>query len=377
MLTIVYIVNQLRKSGPIHVLKNIVENLDRNSFRPIIVKFMHDDNARSITHEFVEINIEIYEMNLTFWDLELKTLSVARQLDNLLEKLHPNIVHTHGYHPVLVASYLKYICPKIETLHCISTDYYISSKGFLIGNWMDWRYFNALKKIDCCVAISKTVHKYYASRYPNKNTQVIYNGINPKPFVQEIDKSELRRRLNIEENVLIFVVLGTLSKVKDPITIIKAYKQALKYLKTKQKSKLLFLGQGPLQDKCLSMVDENIELKGYVFNAPDYLQAANFSICASHSEGFGLNFIESVMAGTPVLSSTIGPFNEFTDLYSQLKPFQFSPANVTELADKMCKAVDNIQSIDMKSAKVDALVRFSAYKMAESYMDLYFELTTK
>ena len=170
MTTIVYLVNQLRKSGPIHVLKNIITNLDRNAFRPVIIKFMRDDKVRSITNEFAEMGVEIHEMNLTFWDLELRTSYVARKLDVLLEKIRPDFLHTHGYHPVIVASLLKCICPKIETLHCISTDYYISSKGYLVGNWMNRRYNKGLSAMDCCVAISNSVCDFYKEIYLNLPT---------------------------------------------------------------------------------------------------------------------------------------------------------------------------------------------------------------
>ena len=196
MTTIVYLVNQLRKSGPIHVLKNIITNLDRNAFRPVIIKFMRDDKVRSITNEFAGMGVEIHEMDLSFWDLELRTSYVARKLDVLLERIRPDVLHTHGYHPVIVASLLKCICPKIETLHCISTDYYISSKGYLVGNWMNRRYNKSLSVMNCCVAISNSVCDFYKEIFPSKHIQTIYNGIDNAQYCGEYDKVKLRNSLD-------------------------------------------------------------------------------------------------------------------------------------------------------------------------------------
>ena len=67
MLKIVYLINQLRQSGPVNVLRNIIQNLDRNHYKPIIIKFMQDDINRSITDKFLELDVDIYEMNLSFW----------------------------------------------------------------------------------------------------------------------------------------------------------------------------------------------------------------------------------------------------------------------------------------------------------------------
>ena len=43
MRTILYIVNQLRKAGPVVVLHDIIRYLNRSEFRPVIVKLMEDD----------------------------------------------------------------------------------------------------------------------------------------------------------------------------------------------------------------------------------------------------------------------------------------------------------------------------------------------
>ena len=144
--------------------RNIIQNLDRNHYKPIIIKFMQDDINRSITDKFLELDVDIYEMNLSFWSLELRTYTVAKKLDLLLLEIAPDVIHTHGYHPVLVASLLKYRVPKVETLHCISKEDYPLSKGFFVGNWMNLRYLKSLQSIDYCAAISKTVCEFYNNK---------------------------------------------------------------------------------------------------------------------------------------------------------------------------------------------------------------------
>ena len=76
-MTIIYIVNQLRKSGPVEVLYNLVKNLRRFSFTPVIIRMMEDDTDRSITSAFKELGIEVFEFSYSFIDLELRTRWVA------------------------------------------------------------------------------------------------------------------------------------------------------------------------------------------------------------------------------------------------------------------------------------------------------------
>ena len=62
-MTIVYIINQLRKSGPVEVLYNLVKNLHRFSVTPVIIRMMEDDTDRSITPAFKEYEAskEVYD----------------------------------------------------------------------------------------------------------------------------------------------------------------------------------------------------------------------------------------------------------------------------------------------------------------------------
>ncbi len=370
MKTIVYIVNQLRKAGPIVVLKDIIANLDRDRFRPVIIKFMNDDWARSITHQFKEMQVEIYEMNLSFWSLELQTGTVAHKLDLLLNEIRPNIIHTHGYHPVLVVSRIKYPCFKMETLHCISSEDFVYSKGYFLGHYMNWRYLKRLYHMDYCAAISKTIQNYYKMKLPESNIRLVYNGVDEKVLAEQKNKEDCRIALGLPLEKTIFLVVGTLGIGKDPETIIKAFKQS----SNREMSLLIFLGQGPLKQKCQDMTknDPDIVFGGYVFNVFEYLRAADYSICASRSEGFGLNFIESLMAGTPVIGSKIGPFNEFTALYPMLQSLQFTIGDVSELTEKINSAVTN--PIEVETIIPDITKRFSAVSMAQSYMRLYNDL---
>lgn len=375
MLRIVYLVNQLRKSGPVNVLKNIIIHLDRSKYSPVIVKFMNDDKTRSITDEFIELGVEVYNLQLSFWDLELRTAKVAKRVDKLLGDLSPNIIHTHGYHPVLVASRLTYPCPKIETLHCISGEDFLYSKGLIIGNWMNWRYLNSLSSLDYSAAISQSVQDFYSKRNLVKNINIIYNGVDDKLFRCTLKKEDYRQIAKMPKKKKIFVVIGTLSQRKDPITVIEAFKKALKIIGNNS-MELYFLGQGPLVEKCKKLIDNepSIKLIGYVFNVQDYLKAADYSICASHSEGFGLNYVESLMANTPVISSRIGPFNEFSSFYPALSSLQFEPGNVNELVDIIVKVMTEPVHISMESIAADAVQRFSAINMSNQYMQMYSSL---
>lgn len=374
MKTIIFIVNQLRKSGPIEILFDLITNLNRSLFIPIIIRMMKDDPDRSITSAFEEIGVEVFKLSYSFIDLELRTNKIANDLDRLLAKHQVDLIHTHGYHPVLIASKMKTVCPKIETMHCICSEDFISSKGWVLGKYMNWRYLRCLNNMNQGIAISDTGKLFYSNLINNFNVQRIYNGVNTKKFnnTDRYSKNEWRKKLGLPENIRIFLVVGTIRKVKDPETVIKAFLNI--NTKIRENCILLFLGKGPLLYHCQQLAQNcpSIIFKGYTFNVHEYLHAADYTICASRSEGFGLAYIESLMAGVAVISTNIGPFKEFSANYPLLQQLQFQGGDVEALKSKIEYAFNT--NINMSNITDETQKKFSTQRMSMEYMELYHKL---
>ena len=99
------------------------------------------------------------------------------------------------------------------------------------------------------------------------------------------------------------------------------------------------------------------------------MRAADVSICASHSEGFGLNYIEALASGALVLSSKIPTFNEFSQIYPLLQKYQFDKGNQKEL-EKALMYVEK-KTENTNSLMDNVIANFSSIRMAMEYMDLY------
>jgi len=371
MKVVAFLINQLRKSGPVNVLYDLVANIDRTRYKPIVIKLMADDPDRNITVEFEEIGIEVISFKFSFWDLELRTKKVAHIIGDCLLEKGVSLLHSHGYHPLLISSYVNLDIIKLDTQHCISIDSFRASRGRIIGTYMHYRYVYRLKKISAAVSISKSVKDYYSRFSFPILIHMIYNGVNIGQFeLAGHDKQYWKKKLGFENVNLLIVVVGHLSKLKDPLLIVKAYVSMVEqgYLK---KSLLLFCGTGSEEKKCRVLTQNypQVIYKGYVFNVADYLKAADISICASHSEGFGLNYIEALASGALVLSSKIPTFNEFSQIYPLLQKYQFDKGNQKELEVLLGLVEKEIENID--DIKDDVIMRFSSNRMAKEYMELY------
>lgn len=369
---IVYIVSSLRQAGPVNVLYNIVSNLIGEGQHEIhIIKLSEDEAGRSITGRFESMGIKVWPLHYSKLKLEICIAKVSREVGEILDEIKPDIVHTHGYHSVLsVCNNSKW--NRVETLHCIHWEYFLMSKGKLLGSWMCHRYGNAIRKMDALVAISQAVKTAYLNRgFCGENLFVACNGCDTHKFfpLPETEKIEMRRKLGIPVDKRVFVVVGTLSMLKDPLTVIRAFKRIPKDL-----AELLFIGKGELKDACQKEADgaDNIQFCGYKMDAQHYLQAADYSICASHSEGFGLNFAESLLCGVPVVGTNIPPFREFTSFSPEIRTLEFTPGDVDALQKSLERACE--EDIEMGSISREFANIYSAENMAKTYEHIYNEL---
>ena len=371
MKVVAFLINQLRKSGPVNVLYELVANIDRTRYKPIVIKLMTDDPNKNITTKFEEIGIEVIGFKFSFWDLELRTKRVAHIIGDCLLEKKVVLLHSHGYHPLLISSYVNLDIIKLDTQHCISIDSFRASRGRIIGTYMHYRYVYRLKKISAAVSISKSVKDYYSHFNFPILIHMIYNGVNMEQFVLGVhDKQYWKKKLGFANVNLLIVVVGHLSKLKDPLLVVKAYISMVNqgYLKN---SSLLFCGAGSEEKECKALAQNysQIIFKGYVFNVADYLRAADVSICASHSEGVGHNYIEALASGALVLSSKISTFNEFSQIYPLLQKYQFGKGNQKELEEVLMRVEKKTENID--SLMDDVIANFSSIRMAMEYMDLY------
>ncbi len=103
------------------------------------------------------------------------------------------------------------------------------------------------------------------------------------------------------------------------------------------------------------------------------MQVADYSICASLSEGFGLNYIESLMVDVPVIGTDIPPFKEFTDLMPELRSLQFKAGDKEDL--KRAIILSREIQIDRQKIGIVARETFSAQNMADKYASFYYKVS--
>jgi glycosyltransferase involved in cell wall biosynthesis len=352
---ILYVVSTLKKTGPIEVLLNIVKFLDREQFEPIILT-LSKESKDSYIDAFKYLDIKVHSLSLERY----KVLKLVSQLKKTINILKPDILHSHGFRAdiFLVLSNRKIM--HITTIHnnpYLDYSYLYGLKGTFFANlYMQFIRFIPVR-IGCSNYVSQICEKKI-----NKVVKTVQNGVDIAQFFPVVNskKVELRETLGLPLNKTIYISVGSLSKRKNPKTIVDMFNQ----VDAKDKV-LLFLGEGDQMDECKDISNDHVYFLGKKRDVLPYLQSSDIFISASKAEGLPNAVLEAMAVGLPVILSDIPQHKEFFS--SAYKGF-FSnnkPNELKKLLDDF-KIDESLRGEMMNIAK-----EFSAEKMSKKYQGLY------
>lgn len=365
MKNVIFLTNHLINKGPVNVMYDICKYLDKSMYTPVIVTLMPERAQGSIAYKFKDLGIEIRCVNANFLKSELLTWWVAKKVQAVIKDLAPCIVHSHCYHPTLVASYLRGV-KHITTIHNIAKDDFCMKHGKMMGTYMTHRFRHTLGQIDCAVALSDAMKKYYDGC--NENLIRIYNGVD---YTNNYSKDELdviKKKLVIPDDKKIIIVSGSLIPRKNVKYIVSELK------KSKREDFLcLFVGQGNLIDACKQLAghDTRFRFDGFVTNVNEYLAVSDICISASKSEGLPLGVLEALSMGLPMILSSIAPHQEIYDSLkiSDIKMCECQEGQLVSLFDSMLDSFFNHIDIAAMTKKI-----YGADTMAKLYVAEYDKL---
>lgn len=200
----------------------------------------------------------------------------------------------------------------IMTVHGIPTNYRFLKQ---VENNLNRR---VEKAVDQFIAVSRDVGQGLEQKhgFPTEKIKVIYNGINPiLDDPRQIDKVEIRRKLNLSPTKQIIGMVARLSREKGHEYLF----QALAQLRQKgiNDFEVILIGDGPLMGllkrRCVELgLEQMVKFVGRLPYAEvlPAMAACDILTLLSETEGLGYVIIEAMSVGKPVIGAKVGGIPE-------------------------------------------------------------------
>lgn len=361
---IVYLITRCAKCGPIDVVYNIAANLDKKIFEPYIVT-LYPENSKSIINVFKNAGISCLCAETNKSKI---LLGQTQKIKSIIDKISPDIIHSHGAFPGVAASRL-HRAPHMITLHCFMRTDYLNEYGIVIGRLLEALHMHVVKKSDKTLTCSQSLTELYRSKY-NLKFDYVLNGIEFSKYRKvkdETEKVHLRKTLNLPYNKKIFVYAARLIQRKNQVFLCEVFSNI------HNDKILLLLGDGEDYQKLKDTFDtnKNIIFAGYKSNVYDYLRASDVYISSSKSEGMPLGVIEALACGLPVILSDIPQHKEILDCCEGVG-LDYIEGSLDDCAEKInliCSKPNEFNNIREKTIGM-----FDAAVMSKNYQAEYLKL---
>ena len=227
-------------------------------------------------------------------------------------------------------------------------------EGASIINWLIYYTVEMLMQryTDKLVTVNNEDYKFAKKKYKIPVCIIPGVGVSDERYfyADEDAKNNLRDKLGYKKDAYIIIASGELNDNKNQKMII----DAIELLKDKMPNvKLLLAGKGVNKDFLVNCIKsknltDKVNLIGYKADLENYVQMSDMVVSASIREGLGLNIIEAMATGKPVVASLNRGHKEL--IKSGENGFLFDLNNTAEFADRIFQ-IYNDKNLSRKFSK--------------------------
>lgn len=272
------------------VITSYLEAMDMEGLEIHIASTMKYDDI--VINKLKDINCKVY----TFADRKQYTVKYIYELMRYIRRNKIDVIHIHGNSGTmaieLVAAWFGGCKNRIVHCHNTKCDYVKADK--LMRPMFSILYTEAL-------ACGKEAGDWI---YGRKKFEILPNGRNIDKYkYNEHIRKELRNKMDIKENQLVFGHVGGFLEQKNHIFLVDIYREIIK---KNPNAICCFVGTGELQsiikEKCKD-IQNNVVFLGVIDNVNDYLNVFDLMFLPSLFEGLPLVALEWQINGLPSILS--------------------------------------------------------------------------
>jgi len=242
-----------------------------------------------------------------------------RGLKELIARLRPGVVHTHGYRSdvIGIAAARSARIPSVSTVHGFTG-------GGIRNRINEHIQCLALRRAAAVIAVAAPIVERLArAGVPRARIHCIPNGFT---HGTQLPRSLARQRLGISDGTLVAGWVGRLSAEKGADVLLRALAQ------TETSWQASIIGDGPERERLGQLaldlgINDRVTWHGAVSDAGSLFSAFDAFVLSSRTEGTPIVLFEAMDASVPVVATTVGGVPDvITDADAILVPSENPPA---------------------------------------------------
>jgi glycosyltransferase involved in cell wall biosynthesis len=300
MMRLAIVIDSLKVGGAQKLVSAFASNAAAHGLVPVII-ILREDNAPFLVDSVRDSGIKLIRLP----QASLFSVGRFRQLVRLLKVEQVEIVQTHLTYANILGTLAAHSAgiPIIATLHTIAVPRGWKAKLLQVIEK------NVLKKYATRIlAVGRVVAVANQRIFGRRKLDVIQNGI-PKPnFPSLQERDRLRREITGDGSGSIVITVGRFTRAKGYEDMVEAFRLLQQRA---SRPKLVMVGSGTTIDTIKNKIDDlhlnqSIILTGERDDIPSLLALSDVYASSSHREGLPLAVLEAMMAGLPVVATSVG-----------------------------------------------------------------------
>jgi len=363
MFKVLYIVSALQRTGPIFQHVNHIKYLDRQRFLPRILT-LSPESQDSLMDEFIRLGVPVSSFRLGRF---ASFIQGRHRIRDYISEHTPDIVHSSGFRADLFSAWINRTVHTVATVHGYPFENYAYNFGWIGRHLIAPLHLKILRRIEKPVIVSHALGKRLLKEY-GFTCDFIPNGVDQDVFfpVEAARKRQIRNQLGLPLEHQLFAVTGYLSPLKDPVCVAEGFLRA-----AIPNTAMIFIGDGVLRGRLSRLCKSGkIVLVGRVTNVQAYLQASDFLVSGSHTEGMPSAVLEAMACGLPCILSDIQPHREILDYQPQVGTL-FPVGNAERLGEAIRRTINQSYKIQRQAALWIIENHLNAKRISEQYQALY------
>ncbi|MCZ8230040.1 glycosyltransferase [Flavobacterium sp.] len=338
----VHIITGLGQGGAESILSKLVVKLkDENAdYKQIVISLTSLDYH---TEKIRLSGVEVHHVNMKGL-LDLKSF---HRLYKLVKKINPDVVFTWMYHANLIGGFVSKFFFRKKVIWNIHHAYVDSdSLRFptrVIAYLCSFFSYLIPEKIIFCS--SKGLINHCKIYYSKSKCIVVYNGYDENIYKPNKDqRSNLRNKFGVNDNELIIGLVARWHPVKDHYNFIDAIDIVLN--KCQSNFRIIMVGEG-VDESNLELVNylkksnllDSFILYGMSDNVSEIYNMIDINVLSSKAEAFPNSLAESMLCGTPCVSTNVGDASVIIDKFGWV----CNPLNSLDLSNSIIKSIEFIK----------------------------------